>query len=124
MRKGDSALLHKCFHDDVRMFTSYVSKEGKAVLEEGSLQDFLIVVGTPHNNIWDEKIWNVSIKVDDNIAHVWCDYGRPGNSRFTGCFGLDWLKRLPACRDYRNCLVKKSPRRFWAKIMTGLLLSR
>ena len=32
MRKGDSALLHKSFHKDVRMYTSYYSKEGEAVL--------------------------------------------------------------------------------------------
>jgi len=88
MREGDSAKLHKSFHSDVRMFTSYNSSEGFAVIEEGSLNEFLIAVGTPHENVWDEKIWNVSVKIDDNIAHVWCDYGFYVDNKFSHC-GVD-----------------------------------
>ena len=88
MREGDSLKLRSSFHNDVRMYTSFISNEGQVILEEGSLIEFLLAVGTPHENVWDEKIWNVSVRIDDNIAHVWCDYGFYVDDKFSHC-GVD-----------------------------------
>jgi hypothetical protein len=73
MREGDSAKVHSVFHENVRMFTSYKSKTGENVLEEGKLNGFLNAVGSPHQENWDEKISNTSIKVDGRLAQVWTD---------------------------------------------------
>ena len=88
MKEGDSSLVSSLFRKDVRMLTSYTSPEGQLLLKEGSLQDFLIAIGTPHPNVWNEKIWNTEIKIDDNLAQVWTDYAFYVDDKFSHC-GVD-----------------------------------
>ncbi len=88
MKQGDSALVSDLFHPDVRMLTSYTSSDGEPVLKEGSLADFLKAIGTPHPEVWNEKIWNTEIRVDDNLAQIWTDYAFYVDDRFSHC-GVD-----------------------------------
>ena len=88
MKQGDSSLVSSLFRKDVRMLTSYTSPEGQPLLKEGSLQDFLIAIGTPHPNVWNEKIWNTEVRIDDNLAQVWTDYAFYVDDRFSHC-GVD-----------------------------------
>jgi len=88
MKQGDSSLVSSLFRKDVRMLTSYTSPEGQPLLKEGSLQDFLIAIGTPHPNVWNEKIWNTEIQIDDNLAQVWTDYAFYVDDKFSHC-GVD-----------------------------------
>jgi hypothetical protein len=43
-------------------------------LHEGLIDDLVNAVGTPHDQVWDERISNVVIKIDDGLAQVWMDY--------------------------------------------------
>jgi hypothetical protein len=88
MREGDSAKVHSVFHENVRMFTSYKSKTGENFLKEGKLSGFLQAVGSPHQEIWDEKISNTSIKIDGRLAQVWTDYAFYVDDSFSHC-GVD-----------------------------------
>lgn len=75
MRKGDSAMVHGVFTSTVSLATISVDKAKKPViLRESSISDFLDAVGKPHKEVWNEEIWGLSIKVDDNFAQAWCDY--------------------------------------------------
>jgi len=56
MRERDSSKVHTTFHKKIRMYTSYRSKTGEQKLEEGKLDSFLIAIGSPHENLWDERI--------------------------------------------------------------------
>jgi hypothetical protein len=85
MRKGDSAMVHSVFIDDVRMYSSYITKEGKEILSPGSLENFLNAVGTPHDAVWDERIWNLKIEKDDNLAHAWMEYAFYAGGQFSHC---------------------------------------
>lgn len=85
MRAGDSAQVHSVFRDDVRMLTTFKRKTGEEVLHEGSLTDFLKAVGTPHKDVWDEKLTSMTIQVDDNIAQVWTDYSFYAGEVFSHC---------------------------------------
>ena len=31
-------------------------------------------MGTPHDEVWDERIWDVVIHIDDNLASAWMNY--------------------------------------------------
>jgi len=93
MRTGDSAAVHMVFHPNNRMYTSYMNKNGDKVLKEGNLQEFLLAIGTPHENIWDEKISNTHIQVDDDLAQVWTDYTFYIGDKFSHC-GVDALQLI------------------------------
>lgn len=88
MREGDSAKVSKVFRKDVKMFSSFTSKEGERVLREGKLESFLNAIGTPHDEIWDERIWDTHIRVDGGIAQVWTQYAFYAGSQFSHC-GVD-----------------------------------
>ncbi len=88
MRMADSSMVSGLFHRDVRMMTSYEDASGSTVLKEGSLEAFLSAIGTPHPEVWDEKIWNIEVRIDDNLAQVWTDYAFYVGERFSHC-GVD-----------------------------------
>ena len=88
MRAGDSSMVHSVFSDDVRMYTSAENSEGNIVIKKGDLQAFLNAVGTPHDDIWDEKIWNTKVDVEMGVAQVWTDYAFYIGDKFSHC-GID-----------------------------------
>lgn len=88
MKMGDSASVSGLFHEEVRMMTSFENSSGESVLKEGSLKTFLSAIGTPHPEVWNEKIWNTEVRIDDNLAQVWTDYAFFVDDRFSHC-GVD-----------------------------------
>ena len=88
MREGDSAKVNSVFRKDVRMFSAYRKNTGESVLHEGKLSDFLKAIGTAHDEIWDEKIYNTTIQIDGDIAQVWTDYSFYIGKTFSHC-GVD-----------------------------------
>ena len=85
MYNGDSSLVHSAFSDDVRMYTTMKTPDGKEVLKQGGLEGFLQAVGTPHDQIWDEKISNLKVDVDGGLAHAWMDYEFYLGDKFSHC---------------------------------------
>lgn len=73
MRLGDSSLVRNAFHADARGFTSYKTND-LFQLHKGSIDEFVAAVGSPHDKVWDERISNVVIQMDDGLAQVWMDY--------------------------------------------------
>lgn len=89
MRAGDSTMVRSCFHSSVDMFTSYTSrKTGEPVLKKDNVKKFLEAVGTPHDEVWDEKLWDTEIRIDNNLAQVWTKYGFYLDDKFSHC-GVD-----------------------------------
>lgn len=74
MRAGDSTAVRSVFHHTATMQTAFTDRDGKPQLREGSLEKFVEAVGTPHDEIWDEKIWSYSVQLDGNLATVWTPY--------------------------------------------------
>jgi len=88
MREADSAKVSSVFHKEVKMYSSFTSKEGELILKEGKLSSFLKAIGTPHDKIWDERIWDTKIVIDGGIAQVWTDYAFYISDDFSHC-GVD-----------------------------------
>ena len=84
MKTGDSAKVHQVFRDDV-IFQTTSFKDGKPILSTGSLNRFLNAIGTPHDEIWDERIDNLEIHIDGLLATAWMDYGFYVGDRFSHC---------------------------------------
>lgn len=88
MRQGDSAMVSTSFVKDAEMHTIFKDKDGNPVLRKGSLPRFLTAVGTPHEQIWDEPIWDIEVRIDGNLAQVWAEYAFYLGKQFSHC-GVD-----------------------------------
>ena len=87
MRAGDSAAVRSTFAPEARLMSAF-EREGVPTLEAGSLERFVTLVGTPHDEVWDERIWGTEIRIDDRLATVWVNYAFHRGSTLSHC-GVD-----------------------------------
>ena len=74
MRAGDSTRVRAVFHEDARLHSSF-SREGVPMVGGGDSADgFVTVVGSPHDEVWDERVGEIDARVDDGLATAWMDY--------------------------------------------------
>ena len=89
MQKGDSVMLRKAFAKQVTMARIGKDKEGKSFIRyESSIDGFAKSVGTPHQETWNEVIWDEKIEIDGNLAQVWTSYAFYLGKKFNHC-GVD-----------------------------------
>ena len=69
MRAGDSTMVSSTFYQGALM--SRATDQG---YRTGSKERFLNAIGTPHDEVWDERIWDVRIMVDGRLASAWMEY--------------------------------------------------
>lgn len=74
MRTTDSLGIAKLFVPNAKMATAFMDQEGTPQYREGSLDKFLSSVGSPHEGLYDEKLWSMDIQIDGPIAQAWTDY--------------------------------------------------
>ena len=75
MRAGDSSMVRSVFHPGATSQTAFFnSSSQKNEIRDGSIDRFVEAVGTPHDEIWDEKIWGYTVKMDGALATVWAPY--------------------------------------------------
>jgi hypothetical protein len=84
MRAGDSTVVRAAFHPQARLQTTAI-REGQAMLRTDSVGAFVRAVGTPHTEVWDERISNVEIRVDGPLATAWMDYAFYRGDQFSHC---------------------------------------
>lgn len=87
MRAGDSAMVRSVFHPRVQLGTAVV-RQGTPVVQIDDLEGFIKAVGTPHNDVWDERIYDPQVDIDGTLASVWVEYSFFAGSRFSHC-GVD-----------------------------------
>lgn len=87
MRAGDSAAVRATFAPDARLVSTGV-RDGEPSMQSVPIDRFIEAVGQPHDEVWDEKIWDVEIRIDDNLATVWNQYAFFLGERFSHC-GVD-----------------------------------
>ena len=85
MRAGDSSTVKNVFIEDAVMATVLYDKDGQSQRRTGSLQQFVEAVGTPHDEVWDEKIWSYRVEIDANLASVWTDYTFYAGDKLSHC---------------------------------------
>lgn len=87
MRAGDSTAVRSVFHPAARLL-SVGMRDGQPAVIPGSIDDFVQAVGTPHEEVWDERVWNIDIRVDGDLAAAWMDYAFYLGGQFSHC-GVD-----------------------------------
>ena len=74
MRKGDSAAVRRAFHPRALLTTAGATREGTPQTTIDSVDAFVKAVGTPHPEMWDERLYEPVIQVEGNMAVVWAPY--------------------------------------------------
>lgn len=100
MRLGDSSIVHAVFTEKARLVTSYVTREGDPATEEMTLEDFLLAVGNPHTEVWNEVPEEIRVQIDDNLATAWVPYAFYVDERFSHC-GVDAFQLVNTGKEWK-----------------------
>ena len=109
MRSGDSTAVRAVFHPEARMFSAVV-RNGAPELQAGSIDEFVRAVGTPHAEVWDERIDDLEIEVDDPLATAWMDYRFHLGETFSHC-GVNAFQFLRTAEGWQVIQITDTRRR-------------
>lgn len=85
MRRGDSTMVRSTLAP-AAVFHAFGGKPGQpATLRIENINGFLKAVGTPHPQVWDERISFDKVLIDANLASVWTPYEFYLGSTFSHC---------------------------------------
>ncbi|HUF35174.1 MAG TPA: nuclear transport factor 2 family protein [Gemmatimonadales bacterium] len=84
MRRGDSAAVRSTFHPDAFLATTVV-REQVSALKVDTLEAFIRAVGTPHDEVWDERLRSEEVRIDGPLASVWTEYSFYAGATFSHC---------------------------------------
>ncbi len=85
MYDGDSTLANLVFAEDASLNSVFTTKDGEQKVKGGEVAGFLNAIGTPHDEVWDERISNLSVKIDGDLANAWMDYSFFVGDKFSHC---------------------------------------
>lgn len=74
MRKGDSTMVGAVFHPTARLQSVFKNKEGKVVVKTDAISGFVKSIGTPHPEVYDERLLSYEIRIDEQMATAWTPY--------------------------------------------------
>ena len=84
MRAGDSTAVRATLHPEAR-FQSVVPAESGFRIVDGSADGFVQAVGTPHDEVWDERIGEIEVQMDAGLATAWMTYAFYLGETFSHC---------------------------------------
>jgi hypothetical protein len=73
MRAGDSAAVRGLFASGAHIRSLDVGRNDSGV-ESRTADAFAGAVGQPRDAVWDERVWDVEIRVDGPVAAAWMPY--------------------------------------------------
>ncbi|MCJ8208795.1 nuclear transport factor 2 family protein [Mucilaginibacter sp. RS28] len=101
MKKGDSTLLRTTFHKSAVLHTISAQKDGTVLLgNKERIDDFAKAVGTPHTQVWDERITITDIKIDGDLASVWVPYKFYLGGNYSHC-GVDSFQLMKTADGWK-----------------------
>lgn len=85
MKKADSSIVKAVVATEARLETIARNKEGKIFVEVNGIEAFVKAISRPHPEIYDERLNNVEIKIDAELATVWAPYQFYIGQKFSHC---------------------------------------
>jgi hypothetical protein len=110
MRKGDSTTLRTAFAKGLVFQSVGSKKDGTTVLSSESPEGFLKQVGTPHKEIYDERITYGDIKVDGPLASVWTPYKFYLGEKFSHC-GVNFFQLMKTTDGWKIIYIVDTRRK-------------
>jgi len=74
MRQTDSTAIAACFDARARLMSVGENKSGKVMVHETPAEEFIKQIGSKHDQIFDEQIYEVTFNQDGRLATVWAPY--------------------------------------------------
>ncbi|HEV8284976.1 MAG TPA: nuclear transport factor 2 family protein [Chitinophagaceae bacterium] len=88
MKNSDASLIRNTFADSAILQTIGKNKEGKTIIQNDSVDEFVKSISELKKGSADEQIIFESIKIDGTLAMVWAPYKFYFNGKFSHC-GVD-----------------------------------
>ncbi|MFD2566986.1 nuclear transport factor 2 family protein [Pseudotenacibaculum haliotis] len=86
LHKGDSTIMKKTLHKDIKIQTTFTNREGKKMLRTETRDRLLANVSKKKpTDKYFEKLLSYDIKIDGNLASVWTPYEFYLNDNFSHC---------------------------------------
>ncbi|NVJ88472.1 MAG: nuclear transport factor 2 family protein [Flavobacteriaceae bacterium] len=86
LHKGDSTIMKKTLHKDIKIQTTATTRNGQKILRTELRQNLLTnVANKKPEMVYFEKLLSYDIKVDGNLASVWTPYEFYVNKNFSHC---------------------------------------
>jgi ketosteroid isomerase-like protein len=85
MYDGDGELAKSVFADDAILHSVYTKKDGEQVIRKEEVEKFIEAISNPREEVWDERISNLSVKIDGDLAQAWMDYSFYLEDEFSHC---------------------------------------
>eukprot|EP01037_Dinobryon_pediforme_P016381 gene16381-16559_t len=98
--------------DELDMILQSIStgKDGKATLSIEKASDFVKAIGTPHQQVYDERIVFGDIKIDGDLASVWAPYQFYLGDKFSHC-GVDVFSLLKTAEGWKIIYIVDTRRK-------------
>jgi hypothetical protein len=110
MRKGDSTLFKSTVIKDMILQSISADKSGKAVLTTENTADFVKAIGTPHAQVYDERIVFDAVKIDGALASVWAPYKFYLGDKFSHC-GVDVFQLMRTADGWKIIYIVDTRRK-------------
>ena len=85
MVEGDSIKVKKSLHKKVIILSSNKNRKNMNEIKEVSMNEFLNEIVSSKLEEWNEKIWNITIELEDSFARVWTNYSFYIDSQLSHC---------------------------------------
>lgn len=109
MRAADTASMRSLFEDDARLVMTYNNQEGEPGTRVATLDDFVKNIGAAEGVI-DEQIWDVEVRVEDNLATVWNKYALYFEGQLHHC-GVDSFQLARTMQGWKIIAIADTQRR-------------
>ena len=98
MRAGDTAAMTALFHPDVRLITTG-SQDGVPTSRVVPASAWVESVGSSEREL-DERLYEVEVRVSENLAFVWTEYSLFVDGDFSHC-GVDLIDLIRTAEGWR-----------------------
>lgn len=88
MKRADTPLIRSAFASHPVLQTIVKTRNGETKVITEALDSFLLSIGRPHTQVYDERISFCEIKIDGELAMAWTPYRFYAGETFSHC-GVD-----------------------------------
>ncbi|WP_207432773.1 nuclear transport factor 2 family protein [Sabulibacter ruber] len=110
MRAGDSTMARSVLAPNARLFSVSADKTGKVLPRETPMNKFVEMIAQPHPQVLDERIWDVKVSIDGDLATLWCEYAFYIGDTFSHC-GVDAFQLYRSPEGWKIFVISDTRRK-------------
>lgn len=110
MRTSDTTLLKTVFSPEMVLHSIGQKTDGSTILQTDKAAGFIKAVGTPHKEIYDERIVITDVKIDGPLSSVWAPYKFYVGTKFSHC-GVDVFQLMKTASGWKIIYIVDTRRK-------------